>query len=222
LSIGEIVIAVAVVFLEFPVAWLAMTFCVSVFALFNLCALVLAGNQDCGCFGRFSVSRDVVLFVEALFLVAAVLSRPPWNATTRKFIEVARSFRNNRGYVCGVISGGAIVLAVPAIVFASGMNAQFVVVTSIDENLFQENENRCFSVRLSNSSIRPISVVGSKASCRCVAVLEEHLEIPARGARELKICVKADSRERFRHTVKLFLNDSVQSNCIFEIQGREF
>lgn len=76
------------------------------------------------------------------------------------------------------------------------------------------------SIRVTNLSSRPISLIGAEKSCSCIATSDFPVEIPSHDSREIRLRIGIPStRGHFAQAITIFTSDLTSAGTLINIAG---
>lgn len=212
---------------SFAVKWVLLVTTFSVFLLISSIRFTL-GFQGCGCFGRLFIPQwtSVVISVVVLLLAVALL---PFKGLSIR--ETGKSGGNQIAALVRSYSMEIIGISFASIVFValtylpvkqrliSVFGEQLVVAKPVWIEDMSVGKSSLAKVLLLNRHSSPISVVGFKKSCGCIALEERRITIPPGAEEEFSFKVIPATPGRFHHRLIYFLNSQHQQRVDVDILG---
>ena len=179
--------------------------------MFVLAAQWWSGEERCECMGSLSPPILGMFAVDIVLLLSLFAFSRSWRKPLRYKTGI---FSEQVGNLCIVLP----ILLLAAIAIFGSLDATFgylagerVLVDAATKFAGEVGENEFTDVayRLQNSSSQPIRVLGAKASCSCIAILDLPTTVEAGGTREIRLRLKGRTPNRVqRESAELLFDDS--------------
>lgn len=184
-------------------------------ALFGVFLLVLGmkwigGEQRCDCLGSLSLPLGAMAVIDVVVLACLILFRASWQ---RAWSE--NSFITNQARNLKLVLPALILVCIAWFGSLDAARCYFagdsVLVDSVSKfaGNVKQNEFVDVSFKLSNPTSAPVRVLGAKATCSCIAILDLPTTVEPGSEKAIRLRVKgirADTLQR--ESAELFFDDS--------------
>ncbi|GIX00665.1 MAG: hypothetical protein KatS3mg111_3997 [Pirellulaceae bacterium] len=163
---------------------------VFLFFLFVLGIKWIDGEQRCDCLGSLSLPLGVMAAVDGMALVSLLLFRRSWERLWRGHGLVFDQIRNLHVVLPALLLGG-IAWFGSLDAARSYLSGDPLVVDSFTKFAGEVKEGEFVDVpfRLHNPTSAPVDVLGAKASCSCVAILDLPTTVAPGGDKSIRLRV---------------------------------
>jgi hypothetical protein len=205
----------------------ARTVAIGFFAILGVTSLYLAleGQSSCGCFGSVSISPWVSLTVNGAAILGLLVFRPP----VLVIDESDTGFKATFGMLAGalaflaLIAGAFLLISDDPRATLARLRGEPLTIEPIQTWLGDGNsdEQRAFTIHVSNRGNQPVQIVGGTASCGCNPTADVPILIPAGESRPLSVTVFFRGQPgRFQGFFILFTDDKGQPTLQGRFSGR--
>jgi len=169
------------------------------------------GEERCQCLGSLSISLGLMATIDTLAIVALCFFRQRWEQLVGLPSGVVGDQVRNLRFVLPALLFGCITWFGSLDAAKAYFSGQNILVDSLHRYAGEVNRNEFLDVsyKLSNPTSSPVRVLGAKASCSCIAILDLPTTVEPGGDKLIRLRVTGKTGGRLqRESAELVFDDS--------------